>query len=223
MSKSLFSLCALTLLACGCHDTPSSSSVSTAQHAIPVAQPIVSIVPIIDNTKHNYDWSLSDELSSAIYAQVSQKDDLILNHSSQVRAKANPLLETHNPFDADISWMKRAFRNEEFVAFLELVEHEEVLNQNKIKPQDPHTCSSELRIGMRVRVIDLRGQEPKVILQELIHDAHHIPSPFNHLNFYQVSWKDPSFDVSPIGAAHAKFTRALSERLADYILTAVKE
>lgn len=222
MSKMLLCLCALSLIGCGCDNRHPPSSSATSYATPGAAQPIVSVVPIIDNTRNEYAWSLSDELSSAIYANLSQKDRVLLNHSSQVRAKANPLLEKNNPFDKDLSWIKKGFQNEEFVAFLELVEHEEVLNQNKIKPQNPETCSAELNISMRVRVFDLRGAEPQVILQELIHNTHHIQAPFNHLNFYQVSWKDPSFSVSPIGLAHAKFTKDLAERIEDYILTAVK-
>lgn len=222
MSKALLTLCALSLISCGCDNRhpPSSSATSYVQ---PISdQPIVSIVPIIDNTKSEYDWSLSDELSSEIYSILSQRDQLILNRSSQVRAKATPFLAQNNPFESEFSAIKKGFGQEEFVAFLELIEHEEVLDQNKIKPQDPHTCRSDLNLSMRIRVFDLRGREPKVILQELVRSTHSIPAPFNRFNFYQVSWKDPSFSVSPVGLAHAKFTKEIAERIEDYILTAVR-
>ncbi|MEN9344526.1 MAG: hypothetical protein RLZZ453_1313 [Chlamydiota bacterium] len=220
MSKAIWGLSALTLLACGCDDNASFSSVS--EMVQPAQRPVVSIVPIIDNTKNDCCWNLSDELSSTIYATLSERDHIWINHSSQVRAKAKPLLEKHNPFGTDLSWIKKGFQDEEFVAFLELVEHEEVLNQNKIKPEDPRSCSAELRLSMRVRVFDLRGKEPKIVLQELVHNAHYVHPQFNHLNFYQVSWKEPGFNDSPIGLAHAKFTKELSDRLEDYILTAAR-
>ena len=221
MSKSLLCLCAIALITCGCRDDSSNGS-SVSSQVSPSHLPIVSVVPLIDNTKNNYEWSLSDELSSSLYANLSQQDRVILNASSKVRAKAKPALEKNNPFDKDLSWMKKAFQDEEFVVFLELIEHEEVLNQSRTKPSDPTLCSSDLRMSVRVRVIDLRSG-PKVILQELIHDAHHIHPQFNHINFYQVPWKDQSFTISPVGLAHAKLTKELAQRIEDYILIAVKK
>lgn len=76
---------------------------------------------------------------------------------------------------------------------------------------------------MRVRVFDLRGKEPKIVLQELIHDSHFIPRQFTQANFYQVPWGHESFSISPIGLAHAEFTKEISSRLEDYILMATKE
>ncbi len=222
MSKSLLCLCAIALITCGCHEDSSTES-SVSSQLSPSHVPIVSIVPLIDNTKNECEWSLSDELSSSLYANLSQQDRVILNSSSQVRARAKPALEKHNPFDKDLSWVKKSFQNEEFVVFLELVEHEEVLNQNRTKPIDPSLCSAQLRMSVRLRVIDLRSQEPKVILQELIHDAHSIHPQFNHINFHQVPWKDQSFSISPVGLAHAKFTKELAQRIEDYILIAVKK
>jgi len=222
MSKSLLSLCAIALITCGCHEDSSNGSPVSFQTSTSTL-PIVSVVPLIDNTKNDYAWSLSDELSSALYANLSQRDRVILNSSSKVRAKAKPALEQHNPFDKDLSWMKKTFQDEEFVVFLELVEHEEVLNQSRSKPIDPSLCSAELRMSMRVRVIDLRSAEPQIVLQELIHDTHPILAQFNQVNFYQVPWKDQSFSISPVGTAHGKFTKELSQRIEDYILIALKK
>jgi hypothetical protein len=223
MSKSLFSLCAIALISCGCHNDSSSNGTSVSSLTSTFKTPIVSVVPVIDNTKNDYEWNLSDELSSAIYANLSKQDRVILNSSSKVRAKSRPALEKHNPFDRDLSWVKKSFQDEEFIVFIELVEHEEVLNQSRVRPQDPSTCSAELRMAVRVRVIDLRSAEPRVVLQELIHDAHQIHPQFNNVNFYQVPWKDQSFSISPVGLAHTKLTKELSSRIEDYILIAVKK
>jgi hypothetical protein len=175
----------------------------------------------MDNTKNDYEWNLSDELSSALYAQISSQDKVILNPSSKVRLKARATLDQHNPFDKEIGWAKKAFQDEEFVVFLELIEHDEVLNQSRSKPVDPATCSAELKMGVRLRVLDLRGATPRVVLQEIVRSAHALHPQFTRVNFYQVSWKDQSFHDSPLGIAHAKLIRELAERIEDYILIAV--
>lgn len=217
MSRILLSLSALALIAAGCDDDNSNST--QAFHQAPAkAKPIVSIVPIIDNTKSNYEWNLSDELSSSIYNRLGQQNHLHIVEVAKVRGKIKKLKETNNPFSTDISWVKNAFPSDEFVVFLELVEHEEVAQQNKKKPTDPKNCNADLNISMRIRAFDLRGNEPKVILQELVHDTHFIPRAFTQENFYQVPWGHESYSISPIGLAHAKFTRELSDRIEDYIL-----
>jgi hypothetical protein len=212
----------LALIAGGCNDNNQNSS--TAYHQPNVqAKPIVSIVPIIDNTNHNCTWNLSDELSSSIYVRIAQNDNVIVNKSSQVRGKAKQISEGQNPFGPDISWVKKIFQGDQFVAFLELVEHEEVPRQDRKNPTDPENCSADLKMSMRIRVIDIRENEPRIVLQELLHDSHYIPRPFNQVNFFQVSWGDDFFSISPIGMAHADFTKAIANRIEDYILTATKK
>ncbi len=217
MSRFILSISVLALIAGGCDDNDYNNT--QAYNQAPVqGKPIVSIVPVIDNTKYNCDWNLSDELSSSIYYRLSQQNHVSLVDSSKVRAKTKKLGEKNNPFSPDISWVKNAFQGDEFVVFLELVEHEEVIHQNRKKPTDPKNCSAELNMSMRVRVFDLRGNEPKVILQELVHDTHFIPRQFTQENFYQVPWGDASYSISPVGFAHAKFTKELAERIEDYVM-----
>jgi hypothetical protein len=73
---------------------------------------------------------------------------------------------------------------------------------------------------MRVVVVDNRGQQPEVILQEIVHDSHFIPRQFNQYNFHQVSWGNEEFTISPLGMAHTQFLKEISSRIEDYILLA---
>ncbi|MBI2810761.1 MAG: hypothetical protein HYX67_08040 [Candidatus Melainabacteria bacterium] len=221
MSRLLLSLSVLSLIAVGCDDTNKNTSQAYEQKSN--SKPVVSVVPIIDNTKNSYEWNLSDELSSSLYYRFAQQDTLFLEKASAVRAKTRKLAEGQNPFGPDITWVKKAFQGDDFVVFLELVEHEEVYKQNKKKPVDNSETSADLNMSMRVRVFDVRDNEPKVILQELIHDSHFIPRPFTEANFYQVAWGHESFSVSPIGLAHAQFVKEIATRLEDYILMAKKD
>ena len=176
MSRLFLTVSALALITAGCDDDNNNSTAyrqSSSQN-----RPTVSVVPVIDNTKTDYDWSLADEFSSALYERLSLQNHVHLNDSSRVREKTRKLGEKNNPFAADISWVKNAFQGDEFVVFLELVEHEEVFDKNPRKHIAPKDCNAELNMTMRVRVFDLRGQEPQVSLQELIQDNHFIPRQF---------------------------------------------
>lgn len=222
MSRFILSVSVLALIAGGCNDNNQNNSQAYQQTATQ-GKPVVSIVPVIDNTKSEYDWNLSDELSSMIYYRIAQQDNVAIVEAPRVRAKTKKIKESDNPFGPDISWIKNTFQGDQFVVFLELVEHEEVYKQDRKKTAAIEECSADLNMSMRVRVFDLRGKEPKIVLQELIHDSHFIPRQFTQANFYQVPWGHESFSISPIGLAHAEFTKEVSSRLEDYILMATKD
>jgi hypothetical protein len=222
MSRFILSIPLLALLTGGCDNNPHNHSQAYYQSQSPV-KPAVSIVPVIDNTNNNYSWNLSDEISSSIYNRIAQRDRVIVNKSSQVRSKAKQIAEDQNPFGPDISWMKKIFPGDQFVVFLELIEHEEVPQHNRKRLTDPQNCSADLNMSMRIRVLDLRESKPKVVLQELFHDSHFIPRPFTESNFFQVTWGDECFNLSPVGLAHASFTKEIASRIEDYILMASKQ
>src|SRR5579871_1561859 len=80
----------LALIAGGCNDNNQNSSAAYHQSNVQ-AKPVVSIVPIIDNTNHNCTWNLSDELSSAIFVRSAQNEHVTVNKNSQVRGKAKQI------------------------------------------------------------------------------------------------------------------------------------
>ena len=104
---------------------------------------------------------------------------------------------------------------------LSLFEHNEaarVPHTAQITTSNIQNCSADLNITIRLRIVDLRPFEPKIILQEMIHDTHHIPRQFTRANFYQVSWENEHFHISPLGLAHAELVKDLCNRLEEYIL-----
>lgn len=183
-------------------------------------RPVIAVVPVIDSTTHDYTWNLSDELTSSLYTRLAQRETLYLAQLPKVRSVIKKLKETNNPFGTDFGWIKEAFQGEQFVAFFELIEHEEILKQDRKKDSDSAYCSADLSMSMRVRVFDVRGEFPKIVLQELVHDTHYIPRQFTHANFQQADWGDESFSFSPLGLAHAEFTKQVASRVEEYVLLA---
>lgn len=206
------------LLAASCNhqnQNPQVTRHQSDQHL----KPVVALVPILDNSHNDLAWSVSEELTQTIHHRLSQKDRLYLLSPDSVRTITQKLSDKQNPFSNDLSWVKKSFAENEFVIFLELVEHEEVpvASQRSVAPEE---LSAELNMSMRVRVVDLRGAEPQIVLQELVHDSHSIPRQFTRANFYQVPWGKESFSISPIGLAHASLSKQVAARLEDYILLA---
>lgn len=223
MSRLIIAGLLLTLAATGCNEHKQGGETAALHQKGARLKPIVTVVPVIDSTKNDLPWNLSDEFTASLDYRLARNNDLYIVEPAKARAALKKIKETQNPFGADTSWIKRTFTDEEFVVFLELVEHEEVLRQDKKKPIDPKYCSADLNISMRVRVFDLRGDQPKVVLQELVHDSHFVPRQFTHVNFHQALWGEDSFSISPMGLAHTEFTKEIATRVEEYILLTARQ
>ena len=210
MPRALFLVLAL-VTGCNLNLIPLEDHKQQTQAAL---KPVVAIASVIDSTEEDSIWSLSDEFTYCINHQLAQKNHLSLMDLDKT------LVLSQNPFGQDVSWIKKVFSHHGFVVFLELVEHNEVARQDDKKTIDSKKCSAELLMTMRVRVFDLRKDEPKVVLQELVHESHFIPRPFTRSNFQQEKWGHEMFTISPMGLAHSQFIKHICNRLEDYVLLA---
>jgi len=216
MSRTAIVIC-LAALAAGCHPESDSRQSFHYEEKEVLNRPVVALVPIIDSTTSELPWSLSDELTELVHERLEQKDKLHLIEENRIRSITKTLSSSDNPFANDISWVKNTFTNDEFVVFVELIEHDE-LPLNGQKFSSPKECSYELNMTARIRVVDLRQQQPQIVLQELIHDTHFIPKRFSRFNFEQVIWGEENYNISPLGIAHGAFSKEIAKRVEDYIL-----
>jgi len=220
-----FALCLATLFAVttGCNKNKEDNNAPQTQASVQDAhhspRPIVALVPLIDHTVHDLPWSLSEEFTSTIHYRLLQQDKVYLSDLQKVQSATKKLNKSHHPFSDDLSWVKKMFPGNEFVVFMELTEHQEVaLKQNK--QAHLQNAPADLNISVRLRVIDVRGNEPSIVLQELVHDAQRIPKQFTRANFHQVPWGEGCYSISPLGMAHAKLCKELASRIEDYVLLA---
>ena len=213
MSKSIYTcLIALSLLA-SCRNNEQNTSVSESENLF---KSKIAIAPVIDNTQHTANWDLSDEITYSLFYKLGQKENLQVEDPHNTKSVTRKLKSTNDPFGEDIKWVKKSFAEEEFVVFLEMLEHEEIPNTSD-RSQNPSECSANLNLTARVVVVDNRTETPQVILQEVINDKHFIPKQFNQFNFRQAAWGSEDFFISPTGMAHNQFLKDLSNRIDDYI------
>jgi len=168
------------------------------------ARPVVAISSVIDSTTYDLPWSLSEEITYLIKNQLSNNKNLFLS-STEVMDES--LTNTDNPFDVNINWMKDRFDNSEFLVFLELLNHNELKKEN----------ISNLEMSMRVRIVDVRAKEPKVILQECIEDNYYIAKGSIKEDYQNVIWGSAEYSNSRMGLAHKQLAKQISERISDYI------
>jgi hypothetical protein len=201
------SLCLL----CSCQHTTSPEFTKFYEDGR--AKPVVAIAPIIDTSSFDMSWSLSEELQDMLVDHLAKKGTIYIPEQSNVS-----LHSSENPFGSDLSWVKREFAPNEFVVFLEVIQHEHVPARAVTDPLE--TASTNLNIAARVRIVDIRSGHPKIVLQELIKDSYFFPKNILPVDYSLVSYGTEDFLLTPIGVAHGKFAKLLVERLNDYILLA---
>ncbi len=208
----IISVMSLVLLLAGCSGRKETEQSLFYNDGTP--KPIVAFVPLIDHSDHDLPWDLSEELTQGLKEKLLQKEKLFLVTVPKKQAQAS---EENNPFGPDISWMKTIYPRKDFVVFMELIEHKEVPLYPKSE-SSPEESPAELKTSLRVRVVDLRGNEARVILQELVHDTQYIPKQFTRYNLFQVPWGREMYGITPLGLAHAKLAKEVAARIEDYIL-----
>jgi hypothetical protein len=183
------------------------------------AKPIVAIVPMIDSTKSSLPWNLSEELTSAVHYRLMRKDRLYLVDREKMGILIKRSPSSQSPFGIDLDWIKKTFFENEFVVFMELLSHEEL----PIQAQDaPSSKDAQLSFSMRLRIIDLRREEPSIVLQEIINSSHHLPTQFSSSHFLQMEWGKENYNTSPLGISHAELSKEIASRIEDYILLSLK-
>ena len=212
----LTSVFCLGALVSGCQK---DNTVSSALSGEETPKSTLAIIPLIDNSDQSLGWIISDEITYTLCSKLDQKNLFDLALPSQIRSQTKRMKGKNNPFGEDISWVKQVFSEEDFIVFLELLEHKEVPKET-VKPTPPSMLAAELKVGLRLRIIDNRGDTPKVTLQEILQDSHFIPRQFNQYNFDQCSWDSEEFGLSPVGIAHSQLIKELKDRIESYVLLA---
>ncbi|HLB52696.1 MAG TPA: CT253 family lipoprotein [Chlamydiales bacterium] len=204
---SLFAL----FLTAGCFTHRLGDPVATRFHDDGRAKPIAVIPTMIDTTSFDVPWSIAEELTNSIVQAVGTSGQIYIKPSEEFAV-------IENPFGGDLSWTKTEFSGQQFAVFLELVEHELTPVASQKSQEEPR--GHYLHMGVRVRVIDIRGEEPKIVLQEVVRDSYYIPKSFFPPNYQITCWGCDEYVKTPLGIAHARLAQEVSGRVTDYILLA---
>ena len=167
-------------------------------------RPVVAISTVIDSTSYDIPWSLSEELTHLIKKQLSSNSNLFLSSTEEMDST---LTNSDDPFDIDVTWMKDRFEQNEFLVFLELINHTE----------ETKDAITNLDMGLRLRIIDVRGKNPKVILQETVNDNYYIAKGTIKEDYQNTIWGSAEYANSRMGMAHNQLANEVASRITDYI------
>jgi len=171
------------------------------------SRPIIAVSSVIDSTAYDLPWSLSEEFSQLIKSDLLNHSNLYLSSSDDIDSS---LTNSDNPFDIDVSWMKDRFEKNEFLVFLELLKHDEIKKDT----------ITNLDMTMRIRIIDVRSKQPKVILQECLNDNYYIAKGAIKADYQNNVWGSAEYHNSRMDMAHQQLAKQIASRISDYIALA---
>ncbi|PCI78653.1 hypothetical protein COB21_00285 [Candidatus Aerophobetes bacterium] len=180
-------------------------------------KPLVAFVPVVDNSNAKVGWDLSDEFTGHLMQKLGNNSQFRLSTLDEMSSLITGLSEKQDPFSPNFQWVKQTFSKYEFVVFSELVEHDVQSKPLRGNFLDYITPSSEIVLTLRLRIFDLRGAIPKVILQELVHNKHTISNPGDLEAKGKDYWKKVTFQITPLGIAHSQLIKTAVTRIEDYI------
>ncbi len=214
MSKEfIYFIFAISALFTSCQKDSDTLSVNSQSQTF---NPSIAIAPVIDNSESELSWDLSDEITYSLSSRLVQKCKLNVADPQKTKTQIKKNRVQDNPFGEDLNWVKKTFPGEDFVVFIEFMEHQELIRENE-GISSPESLSADLILALRLRIVDARREQPMVILQEIIQDSHFIPRQFTRYNFQQAPWNSEEFSITPTGIAHALLIKELSSRIEDYI------
>ncbi|MBM3194351.1 MAG: hypothetical protein FJZ60_01145 [Chlamydiae bacterium] len=186
----------------------------TAFHDDGRKKPIVCLLGVFDSSMSDFPWSLSEEFTTQIQQTIMKSRQLYLVQDYPL---VNYLLQqerNYKPFLQDLNVLHNLPLQSEFVVFMELIQH-------SLEPKtDTISFTDRLQIALRLRIIDLRGKVPKIILQELFEKRSDILGSMSYVDYKNYPWGSSSFSLLPLGIAHNDFCHTLAERIEEYILVA---
>ena len=173
------------------------------------------MIPVINGTDECFQWDIGQELTSAIRSVGISNGEMFMLSDVDVDA-CYSRCGNADLFGPDLSFT-RNFPNADYIVALELVEHKLVPYQKGLlSPSFPATsicCNSVLQMKMRVRVIDLSCDCPKIILQEIFTSNYLVPKDAECLDYGRMGWGTRAFATTPYGQAHKRMIRDLICRI----------
>lgn len=184
------------------------------------SKPIVTVLPVlspVQNIQETYlPWDVSSELTEQICKRFYDSSRLYILDGVGSWELAKEL--NNNNLKALSKLQMNNIGASQFLVVSELLDHKET--PCKLGSAELGEIAATLALDFKIRVIDVRGQTPKVVFQELIHHDHLIPRAYLHCDYKKAAWGTESFERTPVGMAHSQLAREVVARVESYIYAA---
>ena len=182
------------------------------------SKPTVTLLPIIDAAGHQLPWDVSEEITEAIRERLMQAGELYLPSTEEV----DQLVRQAGSAKKLVQQVGRTTNlvTSDYVVVMELVDHRKVpYFRQKVKPiyVAEGEISSVLMMMVRLKVLDVRQDKAKVVLQQIVHSNHMIPKNKERSSYSDTKWGSETYLATPMGQAHSRLGRDLSKQIGHYV------
>jgi hypothetical protein len=173
------------------------------------SKPVVAVLPVINSVESaSVSWDLSREMTEEIRKRVADSSRIYLLNSQA--SLATSLALNHPDIHKISPDTSTNLAPAEFVVVTELIDQ----SADKKGAKD---SSETIKMAMRLRVIDLRGKEPRVVLQEVVRHNQEVAKGYLHCDYAKTPWGSSAFVNTPLGMAHSKIVREIVAHIEGYI------
>jgi hypothetical protein len=184
-------------------------------------KPKVALMPILDSSQCVLPWDFTEEISEGIYYELMNSGEFYVVAPKEMGPgwlKRDQI----NFFDNDYSYVND-FKNTDFIVAMEVMER-------SVLPCDPctlaakqcpdsHPSNRTLTWRIRIKIIDIRYCEPKVVLYEVFKTCYSA-TPGKDGTDGEICWKSEGYGKSYCGLGHQRLINTLTKRLEEVIWSA---
>jgi len=178
-------------------------------------KPHVALVPLIDESGYKLPWDNARELSCSIRRSLMKSGELFLPREQDIKKGLTACTKKDLTNFQDLMPFLY-FQPAHFVVVLELTEHKVVpYERGRTKPiflSDIHPDNAVvLMMKVRLRVVDIRGGEPRVMRQEIIESNHMIRKDAIVESIAAHGTK--AFATSALGIAYGRLNQSITDSI----------
>lgn len=216
MARFFIFLAACAALCVGC---VGQNRDTTLYHRSGRAKPIVAVLPVIDNTAEKLvSWDVSNEITEEIRKRIFTSPKLYLLREGGSLDLAEQL-NMANPAEL-AKQTEQKLGAAEFIVVAELIDqNEKPFGVPGASSEKPHLeeVGSVISMAMRVRVLDVRGEHPRIILQEVLSHEQIVSRAYLNCDYGKSCWGTEAYERTPLGIVHNKMVRELVARVEGYV------
>lgn len=178
-------------------------------------KPRVALMPVIDSSQSGLPWSISEELSQSIYYSLMDSGELYVLTPKEV-GPGWQKKDTIDFFGTDTSFTND-FCNADFIVAMELIEHStapcDAVDITGRSFPGCHPIGNVLTLRMRVKILDIRGDKPRVALYEIVKSGYTIKPSCYNVDYSQSGWGTVEFSTTPCAVVHRRMVQNISTRI----------
>jgi hypothetical protein len=178
-------------------------------------KPKVAILPVLNSSKAVLNSDISDEIIFGLRNSICSMDKLFPLPQSDVNAAAALIGDAHY-FTPDVSPWK-GFLNAHYAIVMEVSQHKIVPFEkgafSNLYPTNGGHSNQVLAIKVRLRILDVKYNQAKLVLDEIVESNHMMPWGFDQAVNKECSFDSPYYANTPFGMAHNRLIWQLSSRI----------